>query len=242
MRIVFFSDAHLDKKDDGRRDLLLRFIINVCQDADMLVIVGDLFEFYHGYDGYIYPWYKEVIESLKSIASKSKPVYFIEGNHEFKMGGFFEKYTGIRCVDDLTIDIDSKKILIAHGYQIRKNYLVKFLKTPFIYGIMDMFGPALTWKIAAVSGTFLSRKTKPFIANVMDIFREFARGKLDDGYDAVILAHSHIPDKMEYDSGNTTKHYLNTGDIIKSSTYVEYNTETGFEIKKYSYTTPLTKA
>jgi UDP-2,3-diacylglucosamine hydrolase len=236
MKIIFFSDAHLDKKDDGRTDFLLRFINDVCQDADMLVIVGDLFEFYHGYDGHIYPWYKEVIDSLKNIASKGKRVYLIEGNHEFHMGSFFEKYTGIKCMDDLTIDIDSKKFLITHGYQIRKNYLVKILKTPFIYGIMDMFGPGLTWKIAAISGTFLSNKTKHFNKRdgVTDLFRRFARGKLDDGYDAVILAHSHMPDKMEYNSGNTIKHYLNTGDIIKSSTYVEYNTETGFEIKKYS--------
>ncbi|MCX5813278.1 MAG: UDP-2,3-diacylglucosamine diphosphatase [Proteobacteria bacterium] len=234
MRIIFFSDAHLNKKDDGRTGFLVRFINDVCQDADMLVIVGDLFEFYHGYDGYIYPWYKEVIDALKTTAAKGKRVYFIEGNHEFHMGSFFETYTGIKCMDELTIDIDNKKFLITHGYQIKRNYLVKALKTPFIYGIMDMFGPVLTWKIAAISGAFLSRKTKPFIKNVMDLFRQFALKKFDDGYDAVILAHSHIPDKMEYNSENTKKYYLNTGDIIKSSTYVEYNTETGFEIKKYS--------
>jgi UDP-2,3-diacylglucosamine hydrolase len=234
MRIVFFSDAHLDKNDDGRKAFLMRFINDICIDADILVILGDLFEFYHGYDGYIYPWYREVIDSLKNLVNKDKQIYFIEGNHEFHMGNFFESYTGIKCMDDLTIDIDNKKFLITHGYQIRKNYLVKFLKTSFIYAIMDMFGPLLTWKIAAISSIFLSKNKKACNKNVLEIFRQFARRKFDDGYDAVILGHSHIPDKMEYISENTKKYYLNTGDIIKSSNYVEYNTETGFEIKKYS--------
>jgi UDP-2,3-diacylglucosamine hydrolase len=234
MKIVFFSDAHLDKKDDGRTVLLIRFISEICKDADMLVILGDFFEFYHGYDGYIYPWYREVINSLKNFVNKDKQVYFIEGNHEFHMGNFFETYTGIKCMDDLTINIDNKKILVTHGYQIRKNYLVKFLKTSFIYSIMDILGPVLTWKIAAISGKFLSRKKKAYNKNVLNIFRQFAREKLNDGYDAIILAHSHMSDKMEYISGNTKKYYLNTGDIIKSSTYVEYNTGTGFEVKTFS--------
>jgi UDP-2,3-diacylglucosamine hydrolase len=239
MRIVFFSDVHLDKKDDGKTVFLIRFINDVCKDADMVIILGDLFEFYHGYDGYIYPWYKEVIDSLKNITNKNKRVYLIEGNHEFRMWSFFESYTGVKCMDYLTIDVDNKKIFAAHGHQVKDNYLVKFLKTSFIYSIMDQFGPRLTWKIAAISGIFLSRKKKPYNNNnnnniVIDIFRRFARRKLDEGCDAVVLAHSHIPDKMEYTSGDTIKYYLNTGDIIKSLTYVEYNTGTGFELKRYS--------
>jgi UDP-2,3-diacylglucosamine hydrolase len=233
MRIVFFSDAHLDEKDDGKTVFLIRFINDVCKNADMVIILGDLFEFYHGYDGYVYPWYKEVIDSLKNITNKNKSVYLIEGNHEFRMGSFFESYTGVKCMDFLTIDIDNKKLFTAHGHQIKDDFLVKFLKTSFIYSIMDLFGPGLTWKIAAFSGVFLSRKKKPYSNMVIDIFRRFARRKLDEGYDAVVLAHSHIPDKMVYTSGDTIKYYLNTGDIIKSSTYVEYNTGIGFELKRY---------
>jgi UDP-2,3-diacylglucosamine hydrolase len=234
MKIVFFSDAHLDKKDDGKTVFLIRFINDVCKDADMVVILGDLFEFYHGYEGYIYPWYREVIDSLKSLVNKDRQVYFIEGNHEFRMGSFFESYTGIRCTVDLKIDIDNKKFLITHGYKIKNNFLVKLLKTSFVYSIMDIFGPDITWKIAAFSGIFLSKKKKGCSKNVMNIFREFAERRFDEGCDVVILAHSHIPDKMEYFTGDIKKYYFNTGDIVESSTYVEYNTGGGFEIKRYS--------
>lgn len=233
MKIIFFSDAHLGKKDYDRTDFLVRFINDVCTDADMVVILGDLFEFYHGYDGYIYPWYRDIADSLKNLTVRGKVVYFLEGNHECQMGVFFESYTGITCADNMTMDIEGKKTFIAHGYEIRKNYLVKILKTHFIYAIMDMFGPGLTWKIAAIARMFLSRKKKPYSKKAKDIFRQFAREKLDQGYDAVILAHSHVSDKMEYGSEKAKEYYLNTGDIIEGSTYVEYNTEMGFELKTY---------
>lgn len=233
MKIIFFSDAHLDKKTDEKKELVKSFLNDVCKDTDMVVILGDLFEFYHGYDGYIYPWYRDITDSLKNLTARGKVVYFLEGNHECRMGSFFESYTGITCADNMTMDIEGKKTFIAHGYKIRKNYLVKLLKTRCIYTVMDMFGPGLTWKVAAIARIFLSRKKKSYSKNAIGIFRQFAREKLDQGYDAVILAHSHVSDKVEYGSEKAKKCYLNTGDIIESSTYVEYNTETGFEIKTY---------
>lgn len=234
MKIIFFSDAHLDEKDKKRADLLVRFINDVCPDADMVFILGDLFEFYHGHDGFIYPWYEDVIESLKGLTNKGKGVYFVEGNHEFQMGSFFQSHTGIKCADYFAVDIDGRKTFIAHGHEIKKNYLTTVLKTRFIYRVMDTLGPNLTWKIASLARIFLSKKEKPYSDKAINDFRRFARKKFDEGYGAVIMAHSHIPDEMEHVVGNIKKDYLNTGDIIKFSSYVEYNTDTGFEIKKYN--------
>ena len=233
MKIIFFSDAHLDERDNKKIKLVNAFIHDVCADADIVVILGDLFEFYHGYDGYIYPCYRDVADSLKALADKGTDIYFVEGNHEFRMGAFFESCTGATCIDKLIIDIDGKNTFISHGYEIGRNILVKILKTRLIYAIMDIFGPGITWKIAVIARMFLSRKKKPYSNRAKGIFRQFARKILDEGYDAVILAHSHISDIMELASGNTKKFYLNTGDIIRGSTYVEYNTQKGFELKKY---------
>ncbi len=236
MKIVFFSDAHLNRENNNKSTFLIDFINDICMNADIIVILGDLFEFYHGYDGYIYPWYKEAVDALKNIAEKGKNVYFIEGNHEFGMGNFFETYTGIICLDNLTLSVDNIKIYIAHGHEIKNNLLVKFLKTPFIYWIMNTFGPSLTWNIAEISGYFLSRKNKPYSRKAFNMFRQFAQKKLDEGYDVLILGHSHIPDKFDISTGDIKKYYLNTGDIINSASYVEYNSKEGFELKKYSRT------
>jgi UDP-2,3-diacylglucosamine hydrolase len=236
VKVIFFSDAHLDKNNDHKKKIVLSFLNDVCADADTVFILGDLFEFYHGYNGYIFPWYKDIADSLKNLTGKGTSVYFIEGNHEFNMGGYFESYTGTRCANSLNMRIDGKSMFFTHGHEIRRNYLVKALKTSFMSAVMDMFKPGIAWKVAAVAGIFLSKRKKPYDSKIVNVFRQYARSKFEEGYEAVVLAHSHISDSMECAFADGKKYYLNTGDIIQESTYIEYNTGTGFEIKKLSHT------
>jgi len=233
MKIIFFADAHLNKKHGGRAQSVETFVHDICEDADMVVVLGDLFEFYHGFDGYIYPWYRKVIDGFKNITEKGKLVYFIEGNHEFDMGSFFESYTGIKCVKNLIIDIEGKKTFISHGHEINKLCLENVLKSPFIYTLMNLFGPEFTWKIAMAVRIFLSKKKRHYNKKVQNAFRKYAQKRLEEGYDVVILAHSHMSDRVEFNSDNNKKIYLNAGDFIKYSNYIEYNSESGFELKRY---------
>lgn len=233
MKAVFFSDAHLLDNDADRLEEVKTLIRELSKDADTVFILGDLFEFYHGYDGYIYPFYREIVDLLREIAAGKKAVYYIEGNHEFGMGRFFESYTGIRCVDRLAIHLDGKKAFLSHGDGIGLFPLRKILKSRFIYRIMDLLGPDLTWKIAMWSKLFLSKKRKPYNRKILNRFRTYASRKLRDGYDAVILAHSHMPDILEYDYNGEKKTYINTGDLIASFSYGTYITGKGFTMHTY---------
>jgi UDP-2,3-diacylglucosamine hydrolase len=234
LRAVFFSDVHLVQEDINKTELVQEFLKDCCADADMVFVLGDLFEFYHGYDGYIYPWYKGVVNALKQLTESGKRVFFLEGNHEFDMGAFFEHYTGVTCVRDRTIYLDDKKVFVSHGDGSGLFCLGSILKNRFIYAIMDILGPIPTWKTAQTAGLFLSRKIKPYDESIKIIFRENARKKLDEGYDVVIYAHSHIADKIEFDSKAGKKIYVNTGDFGKCMDYVSYDSESGFTLEKYS--------
>ena len=70
-----------------------------------------------------------------------------------------------------------------------------------------------------------------------EVFWDPDAGQIDqaglEGFDAVIFAHSHIIDYVEYDRGERKKVYLNPGDFVKNSTYIEYTSESGFQIKAY---------
>ena len=238
MKIIFFADAHLTKENKKRIRFVETFIRDVCSDADMVLIMGDLFEFYHGYEGYIYPWYRSIVDAFKAITSKGKSVYFLEGNHEFDMGPFFETYTGIKCVKNLVIDVEGKRTFISHGDEFISNPVLKALKTPLTLGAMDLFGPQLSWKIAMGLSIFMSKKKKGQNRKVKYRFREYAEQKISEGFDAVIFAHSHIPDYVEFDTGEVKKVYLNPGDFIKHSTYIEYTSESGFTTRKYTPAQP----
>jgi UDP-2,3-diacylglucosamine hydrolase len=233
LRAVFFSDVHLLREDTDKTELVQEFLKDCCSGADMVFILGDLFEFYHGYDDYIYPWYKDVVDTLKRLSESGKQILFLEGNHEFGMGAFFEHYTGITCNRSMTVHLDDKKIFVAHGDASGPFCLGSMLKNRLIYSIMDILGPVRTWKVASTAGFFLSRKIKPYNEKIKNVFRENARKKLDEGYEAVIYAHSHIADRCEFDRQDGKKTYLNTGDFEKRLDYVLYDSSTGFTQEKY---------
>jgi UDP-2,3-diacylglucosamine hydrolase len=231
MRIVFLSDAHLKKEETARIAYVTRLIETVSKNADMVFILGDLFEFYHGHEDYIYPWYRPVIEMLRELA-RNKPVHYVEGNHEFGMGSFFQSYTGIRSVNEMSLLIEGKKCFISHGDEIGPLPLKKLLKSAPVYALMDLFGPALTWKIAMGCRLFLSKRNKPYSVNIRDEFRAYGRKRIDEGYDSVILAHTHMADLLDYEVDGP-KTYVNTGALIEHHSFAEYTSEKGFSLRTY---------
>jgi UDP-2,3-diacylglucosamine hydrolase len=78
MKAGFFSDAHLPDDDPERVKAVRTLLRRVADDADIVVILGDLFEFYHGFDGYIYPFYREIADTLRDLAAL-RSVYYVEG-------------------------------------------------------------------------------------------------------------------------------------------------------------------
>ncbi len=234
MRCVFFGDTHLSRGGGAQHALVQTFIKTVCTDADIVVVLGDLFEFYHGYNGYIYPWYRDTAEALRTLAAGGTAVYHVEGNHEFNMGAFFSSHTGVRCVRNLEITVDGKRTFLSHGDQASGPVLGSMLKSSLTYWIMDRLGPLPTWRTAMACSLFLSKRQRVYNERVRDKFRLFARTTLDKGYDAVILAHTHMPDFVEFGGGEAKKTYINTGGLIQNHSYAEYTTSGGFSLKSFN--------
>ncbi len=232
MKAIFFSDAHLRDNDPGGIRKVKRFLEEKAKEADLVVALGDLFEFYHGYDGYIYPFYREIVDALRDLAL-STSVYFIEGNHEYRMGKYFESYTGVRCERRLTLNLDGNRVFLCHGDAVKLLAPTRLLRSRLVYAIMDLLGPERTWRIAMQSRRVLSKKQKIHNERVRGRFRKYGREKLREGYDAVVIAHSHMADIQHYDSGDKKKTYLNTGDLVESNTYGSYITGVGFSLQTF---------
>jgi len=230
MKAIFFSDAHLTNNTSARAQTLIDSVRTATRDADMVFILGDLFEFYHGFDGYIYPFYQDVADLLRELASRI-PVYFLEGNHEFDMGRFFVSYTGVQCARSLDISLDGMRVSISHGDEYSSPLIRMIVKSSFVRWCMDTFGPRATWRVAMLCRIFLSKKHKPFDEKVRNKYRERARHRLETGYDVVIMAHSHIADFLEYSENGRKKTYMNTGDMVSAPTFGIYETGKGFSLR-----------
>jgi len=59
-------------------------------------------------------------------------------------------------------------------------------------------------------------------------YRDFAEKKLTDGYDCVVCAHTHHPERIDFDNGI----YINTGDWYEHFTYAVFE-DGRFELKRW---------
>lgn len=236
MKIVFFSDAHLEGLEGKNLPLLLSFLDYIKEDTDLLVIVGDLFDFWYGYKNFVY-YYQPLLNKLLELKNKGIRISYIEGNHDFFMGPFFTEVLNAKVYSgSLELFLNGEKILISHGDMInKKDYgyriLRGFLRSYMFSWLIKFFPSWLIWEIARL----LSCSSRKYLgkAHPLDkIFEDFAWAQLKEGYDVVILAHTHNPVFKKVFIDGKEKLYANLGDWISHFTYLTYH-HGEFSLLKY---------
>ena len=115
MSTLFVSDIHLSAARPSIVEDFVGLLEGAARSARAFYILGDCFDQYLGDDDLTDP-HARVIESLGRLTASGVPVSVVYGNHDFLMGSYFEKTTGCRMLEDLTvIDLYGTKTLIMHG-------------------------------------------------------------------------------------------------------------------------------
>ncbi|MRR35913.1 UDP-2,3-diacylglucosamine diphosphatase, partial [bacterium] len=96
MRAIFIADAHLRHEGDQNYRLLMEFLAGLRGAVDTLFILGDLFEFWIGYETVPFTHYLPILDRLKELAESGTEIVYLEGNHDFHMGPFFTETLGAR--------------------------------------------------------------------------------------------------------------------------------------------------
>lgn len=221
----FVSDLHfglLSHQEERERELsFVKFLNSIKKDAAELFILGDLFDYWFEYKRVIQKGYHRTFTALEDLTIAGVKVHYIIGNHDFMHRDFFEKYLDIDLHQgDIETEIDNKKFFLAHGDGLVKNdygYLVlkKIFRNKFIQNVYSLIHPNLGIKIA--SGT--SKTSRDYTGKKdygdEDGMFEFAKTKIEDGYDFVILGHSHNREFKNYKNG----YYINLGTWLDEPLY-----------------------
>jgi len=234
MALYIFSDAHLGATSRGDEPEKLEKIIQLFElvkaDADRLIILGDLFDFWFEYKHAIPKDHHKVLFMLTDLIERGIEIDYVMGNHDFWMDDFFEKQIGIRMhPEEFEFEYDGKRLHLIHGDGLAPGdrgyrFLKRILRNRFNIWLYRKLPPDWAIPLAkAVSGSsqnYTAGRDKAFAAD----YAAYAERKLADGFDIVAVGHLHLPTLTHFDTGI----YVNTGEFIKTFSYVK---RSGGELK-----------
>ncbi len=221
----FVADAHLgqgtpDSNRARERDLL-RLFDTVLAERAALYVVGDLFDFWFEY-GYTVPKdYVGVLQKLGELRRAGLSVTYVGGNHDFWIGDYLRRELDVAFTDEpLPLSLQGRRFLLAHGDGMGPGdggykFLKKVLRNKVARGLFRWIHPDIGIPLARMtSHTSRHHAPRPRRSEGW-LFDTLARPAFHAGYDALVLAHFHVPVHRRETDGELVV----LGDWIERRTY-----------------------
>ena len=242
-KIYFASDQHFGAPNPVssklREEKFIRWLNIVKQDAQVLFLLGDLFDFWHEWKYVIPKGYIRVLGKIAELKDAGIEIHFFVGNHDLWMKDYFTQELGIPVYHSAQhFEINGKKFLLAHGDGLGPGDLgykrmKKVFTNPLAQWAFRWFHPDLAMKIAVYLSTknkmISGEEDKEFLGEDREFLIQYSKEKLKtEHFDYFIYGHRHLP--MVFPLENGSKH-INLGDWIHYYTYGVFQTE--FELKTF---------
>ncbi|MCX5868866.1 MAG: UDP-2,3-diacylglucosamine diphosphatase [Proteobacteria bacterium] len=232
MSSLFIADAHLTGRQDPNQSKLVEFLQALSRgtpEPESIFILGDLFEFWIGENLVALYEYGPVIEAFRKLSTRGWRINYIEGNHDFFLDSLRTQVANLRIYPNpAEIHLDEKKFFLAHGDTLTPSdlgcRLLRFiLHNRLILFLANNLPPGLVWKIAfRLAGLSRQHHYLPEENPLRPVFIDFARGKIREGFDFIILAHSHQAEILALTDKNRSGFYANPGDWMGSRSYLRW--------------------
>lgn len=225
MRTIFFADAHLHHPDDANYRLLLRFIQSLQGTTDTLCILGDLFDFRVGLPALAFPEQEPMLHALEQLHESGTRLVYLEGNHDFHLGSGLARRLGAELYSGpVQLELQGKRVYLCHGDLInRSDWRYRLLHRTLRSHVALRVGHLLPEAVVLGARRRLQRSSKKNYSqqrqrwDYASIIREYATSIRDQGYDALLLGHFHLP-FVEHQDHFTL---LSLGDWITQFSYAE---------------------
>ena len=231
--IYFSSDNHLGAPNYSdsliREKLFISWLDKIKTDAQVIFLLGDLFDFWFEYYKSVPKGFTRVLGKLSELSDSGIKIYFFVGNHDYWTRDYFQKEIGMEVLKKPTeFKINNKLFFIGHGDGLGPgDFKYKFLKRIFRNPLfIFLFRINYPW-FGIPLGNFFSRKNKILSGNNIkfkskenEILYHFCKKKLNvKHYDFFVFGHRHLPLKIEL--GNNS-YYFNAGDWINHYSFLHF--------------------
>ena len=221
----FISDVHIGAGSQEEERLKLSHLISffnfINQNGNRLYIVGDLFDFWFEYKHAISNQHFKILYQISKLIENGVELHFLPGNHDCWIRNFLSQQLNIIIHPEISnIEIHSKKISLFHGDGISKKdkgyqILKKIFRNPINILFYRWIHPDIGIPLAKFMSASSRQHTSSKELNDEDDYIGYAKDKFSEGFDYVIVGHSHRPLLHKFDD----KIFLNLGNWISDNSY-----------------------
>jgi len=239
---IFVGDIHFKPEtftgEKEKRNFFFSFLDQYFfkDDFDLLVLMGDIFDFWYEYRFYIPKDFFSILVKLDQLVEAGKKIIFLSGNHDFYLGNFFKDTIGIETIEEEKIlELKKQHIYLHHGDGFaKKDYayrmLKKILRSKLNQKVFSWLHPDLGMKIA-LSSSKISRENSPEKEDYdySDFSHKF--DQIIQNYPQIstmIFAHTHQSSQFKY----RDKEIINVGSWQNKYHFLEYRNQE-FQLKQY---------
>ena len=229
--IYFTSDHHFGAPNPSaskpREERFVKWLDEIKEDASVIFILGDLFDFWFEYKHVIPKGFTRVLGKLAELTDSGIEIHFFVGNHDLWMNGYFEEELNIKVHHKPQhFQLNDSLFFIGHGDGLGphdKGYkrMKKLFVNPFFQFLYRWLHPDIGVRFAQ----YLSLKNKlisgdddiKFLGEKKEWLVRYAQKKLEEKhFDYFVFGHRHLPLDIQL---NPKSKYINLGDWITHFTY-----------------------
>lgn len=249
-KAYFSSDYHLgvpsSEKSLDREKLIVNWLKSIESDAQIIFLVGDIFDFWFEYGHVVPKGFVRLLGKLAELSDKGIKLIIFTGNHDMWMSGYLTQEIGADIYRNpvhfefITKSGTNHNILVGHGDGLGpgdKTY--KFLKRIF----ENAFFQAIFRFVHPDVGIWIAKEwsKRSRIANVNKgeerflgeehewLFQYCLEVEKQQHFDFYIFGHRHLTLDLKV---NGQSRYINLGEWVSQQTFAAYD-GTGIEVKKF---------
>lgn len=218
MKRIIISDTHIGSKYYKAKELH-EFLSNI--EYDELILAGDILDFIR-----VPTFTKRAVKIAESIDFNKKIIYIV-GNHDTPLSGLIgTELFGIKFLERYEFQAGGRTFRIEHGDSYDEHYCIRNNIIMSIFSVIQNF--VEEWFEVNLSDWFTTWKIKRRkLRRIWDIL------SWNNDVDVFICGHSHTPEAIIWvDENQNIKTYVNSGDWVSHTTYVEI-TDGVVRLKKY---------
>lgn len=237
-KIYFASDNHLGAPNHAssleRERKFVAWLDTVKKDAEVIFLLGDLFDFWFEYKSVVPKGFTRTLGKLAELSDSGIRVYYFVGNHDLWMKGYFE--------EELQIDvfhapreflIQDKVFLIGHGdglgpgdkgFKRMKKVFTNPVAQWFFRWIHPDWGVRVAQYFSVKNKLISGKEDIKFLGEDQEWLVQYAKRKLHQkNYDYFVFGHRHLPLDIKLEG---KAQYVNLGDWITYYTFAVFDGKT----------------